>query len=66
MSPQEKPGFFDIVGSVISAAFGVQSSKNRLRDFSGGSAAPYIVGGIIFTVLFILAIVAVVKIVVAH
>ena len=66
MSPQEKPGFFDIVGSVVSAAFGVQSSKNRLRDFSGGSAAPYIVGGIIFTVLFILAIVAVVKMVVAH
>lgn len=66
MSPQEKPGFFDIVGSVVSAAFGVQSSKNRLRDFSGGSAAPYIVGGIIFTVLFILAIVVVVKMVVAH
>lgn len=66
MTPQEKPGFFDIVSSVVSAAFGVQSSKNRVRDFSGGSATPYIVGGIIFTVLFILAIVAVVKLVVAH
>ena len=66
MTPQEKPGFFDIVGSVISAAFGVQSSKNRVRDFGGGSAAPYIVGGIIFTVVFILAIVAVVKTVVAN
>jgi hypothetical protein len=66
VTPQDKPGFFDIVSSVVSAAFGVQSSKNRVRDFAGGSAAPYIVGGIIFTVLFILAIVAVVKMVVAH
>jgi hypothetical protein len=66
VAPQEKPGFFDIVGSVVSAAFGVQSSKNRARDFTGGSAAPYIIGGIIFTVVFILAIVAVVKTVVAH
>ncbi len=63
---QNKPGFFDIVISVISAAFGVQSSKNHVRDFGGGSATPYIVGGIIFTVVFILAIVAVVKMVVAH
>lgn len=66
MAHQEKPGILDIVSSVISAAFGVQSSKNRVRDFNGGSAAPYIVGGVIFTVLFILAIVAVVKLVVAH
>lgn len=48
------------MGSVIAAAFGVQSSKNRLRDFQGGSPVPFIIGGIVFTLLFILAIVTVV------
>lgn len=66
MSTSNKPGFFDVVSSVVAAAIGVQSSRNRLRDFEGGSATPYIVGGVIFTILFILAIVMVVKMVVGH
>ena len=53
------------MGSVLSAAFGVQTSKNRARDFEAGSALPYIIGGLVFTILFILAIVAVVRIVVS-
>lgn len=61
MEPRSKPSVFQIVASVFAAAFGVQSSANRERDFSGGSAAPYIIAGIIFTVLFILAIVGVVR-----
>jgi hypothetical protein len=66
VSDSNKPSFLSIVGSVVAAAFGVQSSRNRIRDFQGASATPYIVGGIIFTILFILAVVGVVKMVVAH
>jgi hypothetical protein len=66
VNQSNKPGFFDIVLSVIAAAVGIQSSRNRIRDFGGGSATPYIIGGVIFTILFILAIVAVVKMVVSH
>jgi len=53
----------DVVGSVLSAAFGVQSSRNRERDFSRGSYRQFIIAGVIFTALFVATLVAVVKIV---
>ncbi|MCF7969415.1 MAG: DUF2970 domain-containing protein [Methylococcaceae bacterium] len=65
MSNNPKPSFFQVISSVVSAAFGVQSSANRERDFTGGSAKTYIVAGIVFTVIFILAIVGVVRLVLA-
>lgn len=61
--PGTKPGFFSIVRSTLAAAIGVQSSKNRERDFAQGSPLPYIAAGIIFTVLFILTVVTVVHLV---
>jgi len=65
MSNNPKPSFFQVISSVVSAAFGVQSSAHRERDFTGGSAKTYIVAGIVFTVIFILAIVGVVRLVLA-
>jgi hypothetical protein len=59
----EKPGFFSIVRSTLAAAIGVQSSKNRERDFSQGSPLAFIAAGIIFTVLFIVTVVTVVHLV---
>lgn len=56
-------GFFQIVGSTIAAAFGVQSSKNRERDFTRGKASHFIVAGIIFTVVFALTVFTVVQLV---
>lgn len=64
--PAEEPdkvGFFQIVGSTMAAAFGVQSSKNRERDFTQGKASHFIVAGIIFTVLFALTVFTVVQLV---
>lgn len=58
-----KPSIFQVIGSVLSAAIGVQSSENRERDFAGGSAKTYIVAGIAFTILFIVAILSVVRVV---
>lgn len=58
-----KPNLLQVVGSVFAAAFGVQSSANRERDFAGGSAKTFIIAGLIFTVLFVLTILAVVKLV---
>jgi hypothetical protein len=60
---QQRPGFFTIVLSTLAAAIGVQSSKNRERDFAQGSPLPFIVAGVIFTVLFILAVITVVNLV---
>ncbi len=53
-----------LIQSVFAAAFGVQSKKNRERDFSQGKPAVFIAAGIIFAVVFILSVYAVVQIVV--
>lgn len=50
-----------VIQSVIAAAIGVQSDKNRERDFKQGSATTFIVAGIIGTVLFILILVLIVS-----
>ncbi len=57
----DEPGFGSIVMSTLAAAFGVQSSKNRERDFVKGNFKAYVVSGLIFTVLFITTIVMLVK-----
>lgn len=59
-----KPTLMQVVASVLSAAFGVQSSANRERDFQHGSATTYIVAGAIFTVVFILVILTIVRMVI--
>ncbi|MBV1878406.1 MAG: DUF2970 domain-containing protein [Pseudomonadales bacterium] len=56
----EKATFLQIVFSILAAAIGVQSDKNRLRDFNQSSPWPFIIGGIIFTILFVLSIIGVV------
>lgn len=58
-----KPGFIDIVKSTLAAALGVQSNKNRERDFKHGSIKTFAIAGIIFTVIFIAVVITVVKIV---
>lgn len=55
------PSLWQIISSILAAAFGVQSSKNRERDFAQGKTRHFIIGGIIFTVLFIATIVMIVK-----
>ncbi len=57
------PGFLDVMLSVMAAAFGVQNSKNRERDFTHGNPLAFIAAGLIFTLLFILTIVGVVNLV---
>ena len=61
--PNNKPTFLQIVLSTCAAAFGVQSNKNRARDFSGGNIYTYIAAGVIFTVVFVVVMIVVVKLV---
>lgn len=51
------------IGSVLAAFFGVQSRKNRERDFTGGNARRFIVIGLVMTALFVAAVYGVVQIV---
>ena len=52
-----------VVSSVFAAGLGVQSSKNRERDFKQGRAGVFIAAGLIFTLLFIGAVYGVVQLV---
>jgi Protein of unknown function (DUF2970) len=52
-----------VIGSVFAAGLGVQSSKNRERDFRQGRIGVFIAAGIAFTLLFIGAVVLVVQMV---
>lgn len=62
----QKPSFWQIVSSTFAAAFGVQSSKNRERDFTGGNIYIYLLAGAIFTLAFITVIVLIVKAVLSN
>ena len=52
-----------VVSSVLAAGLGVQSSKNRERDFKQGRFGVFVAAGIVFTLLFIGAVALVVRLV---
>lgn len=58
-----KPSLARVFFSVIASMFGVQSSRRRQEDFTTGSPWPYIVVGLVMTVVFILSVWFVVKLV---
>lgn len=63
---ERSPGLGQTVVSVLAAAFGVQSSANRQRDFKHGKARNFIIAGVVFTALFVLSLVLVVRLVLRH
>ena len=62
---QKKPSHnpLQVVSSVFAAGLGVQSSKNRERDFNQGRAGIFIAAGVIFTLGFIGVMVVIVQLV---
>ncbi len=53
--PDNSPlSFWQVLLSVLAAAFGVQSGKNRQRDFSRGRPLHFVVIGLLATALFVL------------
>jgi hypothetical protein len=68
MNPEDEnerqaPSFFSVLGSVLSAMFGVQSASKREADFTRGKPIHYILVGLLVTAVFILAVWGVVKLV---
>jgi hypothetical protein len=53
----------EMLQSGLSAALGVQSGRNRARDFSRGKPVHFIIMGVLFTAIFVLVIFGVVKLV---
>ncbi len=53
--PDNSPlSFWQVLLSVLAAAFGVQSGKNRQRDFSRGRPLHFVLIGLLATALFVL------------
>jgi hypothetical protein len=55
-----------VVKSILAAGIGVQSDKNRTRDFEQGNPLAFIIGGIVFTLLFIATVATVVGFVLSN
>lgn len=58
------PTLWQMMHSVLAAAFGVQSGKNRARDFTHGKPSHFVMLGIAFTVIFALTLFGIVTLVV--
>lgn len=59
------PTLAQVFGSVLAAAFGVQSRKNRQRDFERGRLWQYIVIGVTTAAVFVLFLLLLTKFVVS-
>ena len=63
---EKKPGSLNpmqVIGSVFAAGLGVQSSKNRERDFKQGKFGVFVAAGIVFTLLFMGTVYSIVQLV---
>jgi len=56
-------GFFNVLKSTVAAACGVQTKANRDRDFTHGKPSTFIIAGIVFVIVFVLAMYGVVQLV---
>ncbi|WP_346830553.1 DUF2970 domain-containing protein [Pseudomonas abietaniphila] len=60
---QKPPTFWQMLHSVMAAAFGVQSHKNRARDFTHGKPSHFVIMGVAFTAILALALMGIVQLV---
>ncbi|MDG1064575.1 MAG: DUF2970 domain-containing protein [Luminiphilus sp.] len=65
-TPAAKLSWRHLLQSIFAAALGVQSAKNRERDFSGGSPGMFIVAGLVFAAIFVGSLALLVQWIVAH
>jgi len=61
---QSRLTFKQTLVSVMRASFGVQSRKNKMRDFQRGSPAAFFVAALLFTCVFVAVLLTVVVLVV--
>jgi len=50
---EKSPGILAVIGSVLAAMVGIQSEKNRERDFTKGDITNYIIVGILLVAIFV-------------
>ncbi len=57
----DKPHLLQVIASVLMAGLGVQSKKNKERDFKHGSFKAFLIVGLIVTILFVVTVASVVS-----
>jgi len=62
-APRRKPGFRQVVMSVLAAVFGVQSEQNRQRDFQKGDPRDYIAVYVVLVIALVIGMIVVVNMV---
>ena len=62
----DKRSLLSFILSVLAAGVGIQSDKNRERDFANGSPLAFVIGGIFFTLLFIASVATIVGLVLSN
>lgn len=55
-APAENVTLLTIIGSVFASFFGVQNNANRKRDFESGKFWHFVVAGLVFLGVFLLAV----------
>ncbi|WP_306519632.1 DUF2970 domain-containing protein [Rheinheimera sp.] len=58
---KQQPGLKQVFKAVAGALIGVQSEQQRQQDFNSNSPMPYILVGIIVTVLFVVTLLLIVR-----
>jgi len=58
--------FWEILGSTLAAAVGVQSAAKRERDFTRGKVLDFVVAGMLFSAVFVVGLIAFVDFVIAQ
>lgn len=61
----QAPTLLQVIGSVLAAFFGVQSSKNKERDFKHGNHKVFILVGLLLTLAFLVIVIGIVQLVVS-
>jgi hypothetical protein len=64
-TPDKKPNLLQVIASVLASLLGVQSGKNRERDFLKGDPKDYIGVYVGLVVLFVISMIVVVNMVLA-
>ena len=58
-------GWVSAMGSSVAAAFGVQSYKNRVRDFESGEIKKFVISGLTLTFIILFGLLGLVQFVLA-
>lgn len=62
---QREVTLLSVIGSVFASFFGIQKDKNRRRDFESGKFWHFFIAGLMFVLVFLLAVWGAVKYIIA-